>query len=402
MPGQSTIDQIFALRQIVEKAIEFQNPLYIAFIDFKAAFDSVDRNSLWLLLQTAGLPAKLTRLFQLLYNNSESSVRLQHDTSQWFGIASGVRQGCVVAPDLFNCVIDHLMTNTISKLDDRIGINLHSWRLTDLDYADDIALFATNQNDLLYILETVSKEGGKLGLKISWPKTKLMLISANQLPTHPLQIDGEVVEFVKTFTYLGSSLAADGTIDHELSCRIAKAAAAMKKQQKTLWHQRNISLHTKLCMYNSLVLHVSVLLYGCETWQLRKKDSHRLDVFDMQCLRAILGVRWFHHVSNDTIRQRTNQHPASVIASQRRLRWFGHVSRMEDGYPAKDITKIDPKKIGWKRPRGRPRQCWMDILTDLRLTNIPLFRARRLALDRSRWRGICSSVTATLDPQHAD
>jgi hypothetical protein len=402
MPGQSTINQIFALRQIIEKAIEFQQPLYIAFIDFKAAFDSVDRNTLWLLLQASGLPPKLTRLFSLLYHDSVSCVRIQQDISDWFSIASGVRQGCVVAPDLFNCVIDQLMRRTIAELDGNIGINLGPWSLTDLDYADDIALFATSTENLQQILNTVNTEGAKLGLRISWPKTKVMAISVNPIPLPPpLLLDNETVEFVENFTYLGSSVAANGAINHELSTRIAKAAGAMRKLQQRLWHRRSISLKTKLRMYNTLVL--SVLLYGCETWQLRTQDSKRIDVFDNQCLRSILGIRWFHHITNEAVRCRTQQHPASVLAAQRRLRWFGHVSRMEAGHPAKDILDFNPRIVGWRRPRGRPRHRWMDtVSSNLQLTSTPMFRARRLVLDRDRWRSVCRSVTATLDPRHAD
>ena len=103
------IDQIFALRQIIEKCNEHNRTLYIAFVDFKAAFDSIDRISLWDLIRISGTPPKLCRLLELLYSDSESCVRIGNDLSEWFSIASGVRQGCVVAPDLFNCVIDHLM-----------------------------------------------------------------------------------------------------------------------------------------------------------------------------------------------------------------------------------------------------------------------------------------------------
>ena len=98
MPGRSTIDQIFALRQIIEKCNEHNRTLYIAFLDVKAAFYSIDRISLWDLVRISGTPQKLCRLLELLYSDSESCVRVGNDLSGWFFIASGVRQGCVVAP----------------------------------------------------------------------------------------------------------------------------------------------------------------------------------------------------------------------------------------------------------------------------------------------------------------
>ena len=107
MPGRSTIDQIFALRQIIEKGNAHNRTLYIAFVDFKAAFDSIDRIPLWDLIPISGTPPKLCRLLELIYSDSEICVRVGNDMPEWFSIASGVRQRCVVAPDLFNFVIDH-------------------------------------------------------------------------------------------------------------------------------------------------------------------------------------------------------------------------------------------------------------------------------------------------------
>ena len=139
MPGHSTIDLTFALQQIIENCNEHNRTLYIAFVDFKAAFDSIDRISLWDLIRT---PPKLCRLLELLYSDSESCVRVGNDLSERFSIASGVRQGCVVAPDLFNRVIDHFICQLKTAAEPSLGIDLDYSRLTDMDYADDIALFS--------------------------------------------------------------------------------------------------------------------------------------------------------------------------------------------------------------------------------------------------------------------
>ena len=90
----------------------------------------------------------LRRFLELLYSDSESCVRVGNDLSEWFSIASGVRQGCVVAPDLFNCVIHHLMCQLKTAAGPSLGTDLDNWRLTDMDYADDIALFSPSSEDL--------------------------------------------------------------------------------------------------------------------------------------------------------------------------------------------------------------------------------------------------------------
>ena len=182
-----------------------------------AVFGSIDRISLWDLIRISGTPPKLCCLLEHLYSDSESYVRDGNDLSEWFSIASGVRQGCVVALDLFNCVIDHLMCQTAAWLS--LGSDLDNWRLTDMDYADDIALFSTS---------SLSKEAAMVGMSISWTKTKAMMISPSSEITTPINIDGELVEILPSFTYLGSIISADGSIEAEITSRIGKAAGAMK------------------------------------------------------------------------------------------------------------------------------------------------------------------------------
>ena len=138
--GRSTTEQIFAIRQIIEQSKEFNKSTYIAFIDFKAAFDSVSCDSLWKFLQICGVPQELSVLVCQLYTDTRSAVRLASSLSEEFTIETGVKQGCVIAPELFNCAIDHLMRRLLSRCS--LGIQLGEYQLIDLDYVDDIAIVA--------------------------------------------------------------------------------------------------------------------------------------------------------------------------------------------------------------------------------------------------------------------
>ncbi|MCJ8749435.1 hypothetical protein PDJAM_G00176320 [Pangasius djambal] len=163
MPNRSTIDHISAVQLLIEKTYEFRKDrhLYMAFIDLKAAFDTVCHSSLWSILQALGAPSKIVVLLKLLYSNAQSCVRVNGRDSDWFPISSGFRQGCVAAPDLFNCIIDHLM----SKVCERIpGVPFGSYHLTDLEYADDTILFSTSYSQLRDALGIYSEEAEKLGL----------------------------------------------------------------------------------------------------------------------------------------------------------------------------------------------------------------------------------------------
>ena len=160
-----TTEHIFAIRQIIEKSKEYNRSTYIAFIDFKAAFDSVSQDSLWKILQIYGVPQERSVLVRQLYTNTRSAVRLASSLSEEFTIETGMKQGCVIAPDLFNCVIDHLMRRLLSHCS--LGIQLGECQLTDLDYADDIAIIAPSAWVLQEALIILQEEANLVGMQIS-------------------------------------------------------------------------------------------------------------------------------------------------------------------------------------------------------------------------------------------
>ena len=168
-------NKIIANRQIIEKSKDFNKSAYIAFIDFKAAFDSVSRDSLLTILQICSVPQELSVLVRQLYTGTRIAVRLASSLSEEFSIETGVKQGCVIAPDPFNSVIDHLMRRLLSRCN--LGILLGEYQLTDLDYADDIAIFAPSACVLQEALTILQEEANRVGMQISWPKTKLMAIT---------------------------------------------------------------------------------------------------------------------------------------------------------------------------------------------------------------------------------
>ena len=135
-----------------------------------------------------------------------------------------------------------------------------------------------------------------------------------------------------------------------------------------VWRQRNLSLVTKLRLYESCVL--SVLLYCAETWTLLKADVNRLQAFHMRSLRRLLGIRWFDHTTNLEVKDRTSLEDIEPIVRPRRFALFGDVARMQPGVPAHDAlwSAIGARcgsapGPGWKRPRGRPRTTWAGQLS---------------------------------------
>ena len=171
-----------------------------------------------------------------------------------------MKQGCVIAPNLCNGVMDHLMHRLLSHCS--IGIQLSEYQLTNLEYGDDIAITAPSSCVLQEALMILQEEANLVGMQISWPKTKSMAITSNPTCHLPLKICNTEVLFVDSFTYLGSLITNDGSSSRDITYRIAKADSAMYRVSNPLFRKHRISVQTKINMYRALV--VFVLLYGSE------------------------------------------------------------------------------------------------------------------------------------------
>ena len=147
--GRGTRDQIANIHWITEKAREFQENIYFCF-DCAKAFDCVDHNKLWKILQEIGIPDHLTCLLRNLYADQEATVRTGHGTTDWFQIRKGVRQGCILSPCLFNCYAEYIMRNA--------GIKIAGRNINNLRYADDTTLMAESEEELKSLLIKVNEK----------------------------------------------------------------------------------------------------------------------------------------------------------------------------------------------------------------------------------------------------
>ena len=144
--GRGTRDQIVNICWIIEKARKVQKNIYFCFIDYAKAFDCVDHNKLWQILQEIGIPEHLTRLLRNLYAGQEATVRTGHGTTDWFWIGKGVRQGCILLPCLFNLYAEHIMWN--AGLDEaQAGIKIAGRNINNLRFADDTTLMAESEEE---------------------------------------------------------------------------------------------------------------------------------------------------------------------------------------------------------------------------------------------------------------
>ena len=157
-----------------------------------------------------GIPDHLTHFLRNLYAGQEATVRTGHGITDWFQIGKGVCQNCRLSPYLFNLYAEYIMRN--AGLDEaQAGIKIAGRNISNLRYADDITLMEENE-ELKSLLRKVKEEGKNVGLKLNIHKTKIMTYG----PITSWQIDGETVETVSDFIFLGSKITADGDCSHEI------------------------------------------------------------------------------------------------------------------------------------------------------------------------------------------
>ena len=145
--GRQTRNQIANVHGIIEKAREFQKIIYFCFTDYAKAFDCVDHNKLWKILKEIGISDHLTCLLRNIYAGQEATVRIGHETIDWFQIGKGVHQGCILSPCLFNFYAEYIMRNAGLE-EAQAGIKIARRNIKNLRYADDTTLMAESEEEL--------------------------------------------------------------------------------------------------------------------------------------------------------------------------------------------------------------------------------------------------------------
>ena len=329
--NRSCIDQIYSLRCIIHQCIEFNIPLYINFVDFKAAFDSIDRQFIWRSLQHYGLPEKYIRIMKAFFSHTVSAVRVNGELTDWFPVNSGTGQGDIQGPPVFNFCLNFSAYLMEQKKVISRGATLQpaspgveGKHLLDTDYADDMALLDNTKEGLQETTDLLCKYSAYAGLKINAGKTQSMAVSkrASQRPycendTLEINVEGCPIQQVSNFTYLGAVISGDGTIDKELSSRIQKASGAFY-QLSSIWNSRNIRTPTKVRIYKAAIL--TILLYGSEVWNTTQTQMKRFAMFHHRCLRKILRIKRNYFVSNADILKRLSIVPVDKFIKTARLR----------------------------------------------------------------------------------
>ncbi|KAK6729736.1 hypothetical protein RB195_006657 [Necator americanus] len=201
--------------------------MQLAFLDFEAAFDSPHRGRLLNALRADGAPRKFVRLLDDMNQRTTAAVRTPAGCTTPFEV---VRQGAVAGPFLFNFAIDDIMRRTVDQCPADIVLAPSLCPLTDLEYTDDVVI---NFKKLQHVVNLVSKLAAAYGLLLRSDKCKQMWISSR--PRTEIRVDGQPIELVDEFCYLGCTLKNNGNYERDVQQRCAKATSAFNSLRKCLW-----------------------------------------------------------------------------------------------------------------------------------------------------------------------
>lgn len=400
---RGTTDMVFTARQLQEKCQEQHRDLYSVFVDLTKAFDTVNRHGLWKVMAKYGCPKKFINLVKQLHDGMRARVQEGSELSGPFEVSNGVKQGCVLAPTLFSLMFSAMLEDAFRDIN--VGINIR-YRLDgklfnlrrlqaksrvkthiirDLLFADDCSLNASSEADLQYCLDKFAEACSNFGLTINTEKTEVMYQPApDKIFKEPtIKVYSEKLKVVNRFTYLGSTLSQNITVDDEVNTRISKASSTFGRLYTNVWHRSGISLKTRLKVYRAVV--IPVLLYSCETWTVYKRHAKKLNHFHTTCLRKIMNIKWQDKIPDTAILDRAGIPSIYTILMQSQLRWAGHVVRMPDQRLPK-ILFYGEMQDG-RRTQGGQKKRYKDTLkSSLKAFEISPDTWEECALDRNAWR----------------
>jgi hypothetical protein len=288
-------DATFALRMLMSKCRKYKQPLCMAFVDLRKAYDSIHRDALWRILRAYGVDDKLVELLMDLHTGTQAAVKLARKVSDWFEIECGVRQGCVIAPLLFNVFFDCVVRQALAAMSEGCGVHLSysvDGELFDtspgvaarlqiisaLLYADDMVLLSCNKAELELMLKVMDDICNKMGMCINASKTELMAMEPPFDGSCPLpegvQLSGGTAKYVRVFKYLGGLVNTTATCEQEVNARIGKIWGRFN-QMKRMWGIKSMNTTIKMRVYKAFVL--PILSFGSETWALTENQIQQLE-----------------------------------------------------------------------------------------------------------------------------
>ncbi|CAB1110695.1 unnamed protein product [Ectocarpus sp. CCAP 1310/34] len=392
-PHRSTLDMLFAIQRLHELARKKSTAVFACFVDLTKAYDSVDRDLLWDVLERFGVPPKMLAVIRHFHEGMRARVRTDDGQySEWFDVGQGLRQGCNLAPLLFNLFSaamrmvavtefdkDPKVTADMIKIATRVECTGKRGRsagkkammvtvaeaLWDMLYADDAAIVSLTPESLEKMMSIIVRVAGLFGLMVSEPKTEIMCMLPKGLGERPFAVSaaGQTYKQTDRFVYLGRTICADGKVDREITSRICRAWKCYRRNSTSMYDRKRANRQLKIRLLQAEV--VQTLLYGCASWSLAAEHYTKLNGTHRQFLTRCIG--WSKRKRSDrplsyaqALIQAGCEETIEATVRKRRLCFAGFVMRMEDNrLPKRMLLGAMAGGVGY---RGGQESDWVSRL----------------------------------------
>ena len=315
-----TTDAISSLRSMTSYYKTKNKPVYSCFVDFSKAFDSINRDALIYKLGTVGIRGNMLKLMQNMYSSANYVIKSNSTFSVPINSTVGVKQGCNLSPLLFNIFINDIH----NIFGDCKPLNIHSWEVSSLSFADDLVLLSETEKGLNDCLSKLELYCNEWGLKVNPLKTNVLIFNKNfnsKIKNMRFSIDSNPITVTNSYCYLGVEISNTGSFVKTTDILYKKALKSLFSIYSSLdvrSDEKNIRLFLKL--FDSLVK--PVLLYGCDIWgSAASNPKNSIDKFVNKFYRTLLGVP--HNTSTAGLHAELGRFPINVTIQQTMLKyWF--------------------------------------------------------------------------------
>lgn len=343
--GYSTLDNMFILQGIVHRYLNRKRKLYVAFVDFRKAFDTVDRLALWKILEMYGMRGRMLNFLKGMYSSVWYCVKCSGRCTDSFECNRGLKQGCKASPIIFSLLISYVAKMVNQKGKHGVQLMPESVIIYLLMFADDIVLISDTVTGLQNQLNVLLEESCKLGLMVNSDKTKIVVFrNGGFLAEHEKWFLGEKrLDVVKEFKYLGAVFSTRLSFKTMQTDLVHRAKAGMLQVLRCLRKLGCVSPDFFLKLFDAQV--GPVLLYSSELWGMN--DCHVVESVHLQALKRFLHLP--PQTPNIIVYGETGRYPISITAKIRAIKYWLRILQMDTyRYPRKVYNMmVQSGKSNW-------------------------------------------------------
>jgi hypothetical protein len=358
--GHSTVDNMFVLYGIVQRYLTKRSgKIYVCFIDFQKAFDTVNRGILWNVLKRIGVGGKMLKILQSMYKTVTSCVRCNEGLTEYFDCPNGVRQGCVLSPTLFSFFINELATEI--RENGRFGIQLTPSivQILILLFADDVILSSYCARGLQCQINILREFAERSAMTVNLSKTKIIVFRKGGFLGHNEKwwYGKEEIEVVNSYKYLGLHFTTKLSLTQTISELATKAKARTVQILKCLWRLGHIDKDVFLKIFDAQVL--PVIMYGSEIWGFQQFDA--VEKIQIYACKKILNVG--QQTPNKMVSGDLGRFPLYIQTAVRCIKYWLRVVALPDEKLPKRVYNM----MYFLQDRGK--KMWSSHIKDMLFKN---------------------------------